>query len=106
MAASGSSKCEKHKRKAWHREKNESRHERGYGWKWDKIRAIVLRRDQFLCVPCKKLGFVRKATAVDHIKNKASGGTDDLENLQSICEQCHKEKTQKESKNGRYNSAN
>lgn len=33
------------------------------------------------------------ATTVDHIRSKRAGGTDDVENLQPLCNQCHKEKT-------------
>ncbi|MGE8515762.1 MAG: HNH endonuclease [Alcaligenes nematophilus] len=34
---------------------------------------------------------------MDHIIPKSQGGTDDLENLQTICGDCHKAKTLKES---------
>lgn len=33
------------------------------------------------------------ATEVDHIKPKASGGTDELSNLRAINKECHKKKT-------------
>ena len=33
------------------------------------------------------------ATEVDHIKRKADGGTDDIDNLQGLCHDCHKAKT-------------
>jgi 5-methylcytosine-specific restriction protein A len=36
------------------------------------------------------------ATAVDHIIAKADGGTDDDENLQPICDECHRMKTARE----------
>ena len=36
------------------------------------------------------------AKEVDHILAKANGGTDDPNNLQSICVACHREKTAKE----------
>ena len=41
-------------------------------------------------------GFVTAGSDVDHIKSKAKGGTDDLENLQLLCKECHKKKTQEE----------
>ncbi|MBF4406127.1 HNH endonuclease, partial [Vibrio anguillarum] len=41
---------------------------------------------------------ITAARDVDHIINKANGGTDDDANLQSICSPCHKEKTAKESR--------
>lgn len=72
-----------------------NRHRRGYGTAWDKLRLQKL-ADQPLCEPCKRVGRVTAATAVDHIKPKAKGGTDDWDNLQSICESCHKAKTSRD----------
>ena len=80
---------------AWHRGQNTT--ERGYGQAWRIKRAHILERDGYLCQVCKQQGRLTEATAVDHIKNKASGGTDDLDNLQAICQVCHKAKTQAES---------
>ena len=74
----------------------ESRHKRGYGSGWDKIRLIVLKCDNGLCQCSKCQGGkirVTPATEVDHIIPKAKGGTDRLDNLQSINKQCHKIKT-------------
>lgn len=36
------------------------------------------------------------ASAVDHIRGKAAGGSDELTNLQAICVDCHRVKTQAE----------
>ncbi|MEG9303316.1 HNH endonuclease signature motif containing protein [Psychrobacter celer] len=36
------------------------------------------------------------ATDVDHIINKAKGGSDDPSNLQSLCRKCHRSKTANE----------
>ena len=66
-----------------------SRHERGYGSKWVKTRALVMQRDMHLCQPCLTNGRPTPATQVDHITNKAQGGTDDMSNLQAICDDCH-----------------
>jgi 5-methylcytosine-specific restriction enzyme A len=38
---------------------------------------------------------------VDHITSKAKGGSDDLENLQAICDDCHKAKTADEAAEAR-----
>lgn len=76
---------------AWDRTK--SRHARGYGAAWTRLRAQILERDCYLCQVCAKAGKVRAASAVDHIKPKADGGTDDPRNLQSICDPCHDAKT-------------
>ena len=67
--------------------------ERGYGWRWQQLRQRILARDMHLCQPCQRDGRVTPATQVDHIKAKASGGTDDQENLQAICASCHDAKS-------------
>lgn len=71
---------------AWSRE---SRHKRGYGWRWVKIRDQIMRRDNHLCQPCMDKGHVTPATEVHHITAKADGGTDDPANLVAICPECH-----------------
>ena len=73
-----------------------TRHERGYGYEWTKLRAHILRRDQYLCQPCLTKGRPTNATQVDHIIPKSQDGEDDSDNLQAICDQCHKEKTHAE----------
>lgn len=74
-----------------------SRHERGYGSAWTKLRDIVMRRDAYLCQPCKRTDRLTQAKQVDHIVPKFEGGTDDLDNLQAICLACHAVKTDTES---------
>jgi 5-methylcytosine-specific restriction protein A len=74
-----------------------SRHSRGYGTTWDKLRLRILQRDKWLCVQCSKTGRVSPATSVDHIKPKAKGGTDDPSNLQSLCGECRKAKDARDS---------
>lgn len=74
---------------------------RGYGHKWVKLRALIMARDLGLCQPCRAAGRVTKATQVDHILAKASGGTDAEGNLQAICHACHRAKTGREAAKGR-----
>lgn len=62
-----------------------SRHERGYGGAWDKLRLRILERDGYLCQMCKAEGRVNEAKVVDHRTPKAKGGTDDMANLWSLC---------------------
>lgn len=76
-----------------------NRHERGYGKEWEEIRAIVLSRDNYLCVPCRTKHIISKAVQVDHKIPKDQGGTDSVNNLQSICDRCHKIKTARERHN-------
>jgi len=72
---------------------NTSRHARGYGRTWDKLRLTILARDKHLCQVCLKAGRITVATEVDHIKPKAKDGNDHPDNLQSICGPCHSIKT-------------
>ena len=78
-----------------------SRHDRGYGSDWDKLRKIVLERDEYLCQKHLAEGIYREGNEVDHIISKHKGGTNDLSNLQSLCNTCHREKTLKEAANVR-----
>jgi 5-methylcytosine-specific restriction protein A len=67
--------------------------ERGYGWQWRNTARRILARDGGLCQLCKAAGRMTFAAEVDHIVNKARGGTDDDDNLQAICRPCHEAKT-------------
>ncbi|HYG05331.1 MAG TPA: HNH endonuclease signature motif containing protein [Stenotrophomonas sp.] len=66
------------------------------GRPWRRLRDSILQRDQHLCQPCKAQGRYTEATQVDHIVPQAEGGTDDRVNLQAICDDCHKRKTEAE----------
>lgn len=70
---------------------SESRHVRGYGNDWVKLRLRILARDCYLCQceECAKLPVPKVATQVDHIKPKAQGGTDDEANLRAVNKDCH-----------------
>ncbi|WP_410493588.1 HNH endonuclease [Corynebacterium tuberculostearicum] len=61
-----------------------------------KQRKAALQRDRYQCVKCGNA----KNLEVDHIKNIASGGTHHLDNLQTLCHHCHKQKTLKEMRAG------
>nr|MCU0920178.1 HNH endonuclease [Burkholderiaceae bacterium] len=58
-----------------------SRHARGYGAAWDRLRQLVLRRDAGICQceDCRRTGMLTAAHEVDHIVPKAEGGTDELD---------------------------
>lgn len=86
--------CEAHRNTGWEQhQQGKSRHQRGYGSKWDVIRARILGRDKHLCQQCLRNGRAVPATTVDHIKPKSNGGTDDDSNLQGLCWPCHRKKT-------------
>ena len=74
-----------------------NRHQRGYGTLWVKLRDGVMVRDHYLCQVCMSEDRLTPATEVDHIIPKARGGTDNPDNLQAICAECHKTKTARES---------
>lgn len=82
-----------------------SRHERGYGAAWDRLRPIILARDHHLCQVCLAEGKLTTAKIVDHIKPKADGGTDDPDNLRTICAPHHKAKTTREGHDARGHKA-
>ncbi|EGT4335026.1 HNH endonuclease [Cronobacter malonaticus] len=86
--------CEAHRNEGWQQhQRGLSRHQRGYGSKWDVIRARIHKRDRHICQACLRNGRPRPAETVDHIIPKAHGGTDDDANLEALCWPCHKRKT-------------
>lgn len=100
----GGSRCPAHARietDKFNDRRRGSRHQRGYGSAWDKLREQIMLRDKGVCQPCWKLGKATPAHAVDHIKAKHEGGTDDCTNLQAICRACHAAKTQREAASAR-----
>lgn len=70
---------------------------RGYGYKWQKIRARFLALHP-ICQECERLGIVKAATDVDHIVPHRGDMNlfYDIENLQALCHECHSRKTAKE----------
>lgn len=88
------------KASSWSDGDRASRHERGYGTAWDKLRLQILQRDCYICrcSECQPAGKtfptrIRPATEVDHVIPKAKGGTDDPGNLAAINADCHRRKT-------------
>lgn len=89
--------CDEHRGCSWQRhQKGKTASQRGYGAAWRKVRTIALERDAHLCQQCLKQGRYVAATTVDHIIAKAHGGSDELSNLKSLCNVCHKAKTARE----------
>ncbi len=86
--------CEAHKPVSW-ASTTASAASRGYGSQWRALRERVLRRDP-TCYRCRR----EPSTAVDHVRPKAQGGSDDLSNLAGICEGCHTRKTAGEAQAG------
>jgi 5-methylcytosine-specific restriction endonuclease McrA len=58
-----------------------------------KVIGVLIRRDGYGCKLCGR----KRALTVDHILPIARGGpVMDYDNLQLLCQQCHKEKTRVE----------
>lgn len=83
---------------AWSKE---SRHDRGYGNLWEKVRKQVIARARGMCEKCEREGKVAAGRDVDHVMSKAKVAAlgwsqariDHPNNLQYLCEPCHKAKT-------------
>lgn len=54
-----------------------------------EIRKLVLRRDRYRCVFCGKDGLLE----VDHIIPWSAGGSDDLDNLRTLCKSCNQDRS-------------
>lgn len=63
------------------------------GRAWMTRRSRIMRRDCGLCQHCKREGRLQLAEQVDHIRELADGGTDDENNLEALCSDCHKAKS-------------
>lgn len=65
----------------------------GYGGPtWKRIRLAQLGREPY-CRKCLELGRVTLAAQVDHIVRTNEGGSDEPDNLASLCAHCHSRKT-------------
>ncbi|TWV80433.1 AAA family ATPase [Moraxella sp. VT-16-12] len=69
------------------------------GRPWRRLKDEILARDLYTCQHCGRVG---GQLELDHIVNTANGGTDDPSNLQILCHDCHKVKTQAESRDDTY----
>jgi len=88
-------------RSGWSDPRRGSRHARGYGSEWDRLRLEILERDAWLCQPCRRASRLTAARTVDHVVPKVEGGSSDPANLQAICAACHQAKTAAESARAR-----
>ena len=79
----------------------------GYGRDWRRLRAAFLAANP-LCGAemephpvTQAMGYcTRPATDVDHITPRSKGGTDDWDNLQSLCHRHHSAKTARQGRWG------
>jgi 5-methylcytosine-specific restriction protein A len=58
---------------------------------WSDVRRRVLKRDNYLCQRCLRLGIQTRATEVHHLVEIQDGGDEfNEDNCESICNDCHK----------------
>jgi 5-methylcytosine-specific restriction endonuclease McrA len=57
----------------------------------ESVRSYVLQRDNYQCQSCGKKGTEAELN-IDHIISLATGGNNDLSNLQVLCRQCNQKK--------------
>ena len=83
-------------------------YQQGFNYGYSSRREAILHRDNYTCQCCGKKNC---RLEVHHVKFKRDGGTDDEENLITLCEDCHKgvhagtvvlDKKPKKSKNLKY----
>lgn len=65
-----------------------SRHHAGYARsrEWRRLRLRVFDRDNYRCTVCGKAG---RRLECDHLVRREDGGTDEMENLRTVCRGCH-----------------
>ncbi|MFV5212707.1 HNH endonuclease [Azonexus caeni] len=92
--------CAKHASEgaAWKKRNNAPK--RITGRRLQKLRDQLFADDP-LCAECRRHGMITPATQRDHIIPLSEGGTDDISNIQGLCHDCHKAKTERESQRGR-----
>lgn len=67
---------------------------------WRAKRLEVLARDDYQCQACGRIVDRPKQAHVDHIVPRASGGTDELSNLRTLCASCHSSRTARDQRAG------
>jgi len=91
LTESGSSYCREHKLiedKRYNKYERDPDSNKKYGRRWEKIRAAYLSENP-LCEICKDNGKLKAADLVHHKIKLSIGGTNDYDNLQSLCQECH-----------------
>ncbi|NTU59658.1 MAG: HNH endonuclease [Deltaproteobacteria bacterium] len=92
----GASRCPRHAAETRRQvdDRRGSSAQRGYGARWQKVRAAYLSAHP-LCVRCEEAGRVVPATIVDHIiPHRGDWGFFwDTRNWQGLCKACHDRKT-------------
>lgn len=91
LTESGSSYCREHKLiedKRYNKSERNPESNKRYGRDWKKIRTAFLSVNP-LCEICKDSGKLKAANLVHHKIKLSDGGTNDKNNLMSLCQDCH-----------------
>ncbi len=78
---------------------------------WDKARRLALSRDNFLCQDCLNNGYITEAEEVHHITELTPENINDpsittgLNNLVSLCHNCHTARHLKKTKRFRIDKS-
>lgn len=83
--------CPEHAREEslrYERYDRDPHHGQNYGASWKRVRARFL-EEHPLCELCLYDGKLVPATLVHHKRKVTDGGTNDFENLMSLCQNCH-----------------
>jgi 5-methylcytosine-specific restriction protein A len=91
LATPPATTCPDHRPPGWVPDRvRGTRTERGYGNEWQILRKQILNRDYHTCQACQG---TKGPLHVDHLRPRHTGGQDNPENLQTLCQKCHAEKT-------------
>lgn len=91
LAVEGSQYCEKHKRlveRQYEKYERDPDRRKKYGSRWQKVRARYVREHPY-CEMCFREGKMTPVQEVHHIVPISQGGTNEPDNLMSLCRSCH-----------------
>lgn len=91
--------CDEHRSHSWNTHRSPSSHQTGTR-AWRRIRAEVLNRDSHTCV-IRGPRCIVQALEVDHVVPCYLGGDNTMGNLQSVCPECHLDRTKAQARAAR-----
>lgn len=95
LVRDGTSRCTQHKVAAWQKP-HATETKRITGRKLQRMREQLFYEEP-LCRHCAAKGITKLATQRDHILSLGEGGTEEPENIQPLCDDCHDIKSRSES---------
>lgn len=86
--------CEAHRKTAqaeYNRHTRDPESNKMYGRSWRKVRDAYVKIHP-ICEDCEREGRIVPVYEVHHLIPKKRGGTDDFDNLISLCKSCHQKR--------------